>query len=84
VLADEPTSALDGENGRTIMRLLADAARERGQAVLVVTHDPRIVPVADRVIHIEDGLLVDNPPGEVLRLPKAARFGPLAALTSDS
>lgn len=73
VLADEPTSSLDGANGRTILRLLADAAHERGQAVLVVTHDPRIVPFADRIVYIEDGLIVDRPSGEAepMRLSKA-------------
>jgi putative ABC transport system ATP-binding protein len=73
VLADEPTAALDGENGRTIMRNLADIAHQRERAVLVVTHDPRVIPFADRIIHIEDGLLVDNPTGELERLrpPKA-------------
>jgi putative ABC transport system ATP-binding protein len=86
VLADEPTSSLDSDNGRTIMRLLADAAHKRGQAVLVVTHDPRIVPFADRILHIEDGLLVDRPAGEaeVLRLPKPAPFAPLAAAGKES
>jgi len=85
VLADEPTSSLDGDNGRTIMRLLKDTAHERGQAVLVVTHDPRIVPFADRIIHIEDGLLVEQGAGETerLRLPKAAPFGPLSAVRSE-
>jgi putative ABC transport system ATP-binding protein len=78
VLADEPTSALDSENGRSIMRLLAETAHERGRAVLVVTHDPRVVPFADRIIRIEDGLLVDTPAGEIERLrpPKAAGFSP--------
>jgi putative ABC transport system ATP-binding protein len=77
VLADEPTSSLDGDNGRIVMRILADAAHQRKQAVLVVTHDPRIVSFADRIIHIEDGLLVDHPPAEIerLRLPKAAAGG---------
>jgi putative ABC transport system ATP-binding protein len=86
VLADEPTSSLDGDNGRIIMRLLAAAAHERGQAVLVVTHDPRIVPFADRILHIEDGLLVDRPPGEVevLHLPKATPFAPRAAAGNES
>jgi putative ABC transport system ATP-binding protein len=76
ILADEPTSALDSDNGRTIMRILADAAHERDRAVLVVTHDPRIIPFADRIVKIEDGLLVgeksDEP--EPLRLPKAAAW----------
>jgi len=76
ILADEPTSALDGDNGRAIMRILADAAHERDRAVLVVTHDPRIVPFADRIIKIEDGLLVGEKSGETqpLRLPKAAAW----------
>jgi putative ABC transport system ATP-binding protein len=77
VFADEPTSALDGDNGRTIMHILAAIAHERGSAVLVVTHDPRVLPFADRVIQIEDGRLVDEQPGEAasLRMPKAAAFG---------
>jgi putative ABC transport system ATP-binding protein len=77
VLADEPTSALDGENGRTIMRILAETAHQRDRAVLVVTHDPRVVPFADRIIQIEDGLLVDESASGFERLrPKAAAFGP--------
>ena len=58
ILADEPTAALDGENGQAIMTILAEIARERGHAVLIVTHDPRILPFADRVVHIEDGRIV--------------------------
>ncbi len=81
VLADEPTAALDGENGRTIMRILADTAHKRDRAVLVVTHDPRVVPFADRIIHIEDGLLTDSPSDELerMRVSKAAGFGPMSA-----
>ena len=76
ILADEPTSALDSDNGRSIMRILADAAHQRDRAVLVVTHDPRIVPFADRIIEIEDGLLVEEKSDEPgpLRLPKAAAW----------
>jgi putative ABC transport system ATP-binding protein len=89
VLADEPTSSLDSDNGRAIMRLLKESAHDRGQAVLVVTHDPRIVPFADRILHIEDGLLVERPASEaeVLHLPKAAgsgALGPLTAARSES
>jgi putative ABC transport system ATP-binding protein len=81
VLADEPTAALDGENGRTIMRILADIAHRRERAVLVVTHDPRVVPFADRILHIEDGVLVEKPSGELERLRplKAAGSGPMAS-----
>ena len=76
ILADEPTSALDSDNGRTIMRILADAAHKRDRAVLVVTHDPRIVPFADRILKIEDGLLAaeKSDESEPLRLPKAAAW----------
>ena len=76
VLADEPTGALDGKNGRSIMRILADTAHERERAVLVVTHDPRVVPFADRIVEIEDGLIVAERSGETdrPRLPRAAPF----------
>src|SRR4029077_3655677 len=46
VLADEPTAALDGDNGRAVLKILADSAHDRKQAVLAVTHDPRIFPVS--------------------------------------
>ena len=65
ILADEPTAALDGENGQAIMKLLAEVAKERGHAVLIVTHDPRLLPFADRVVHIEDGRIIDEPPGKL-------------------
>ena len=58
ILADEPTGALDTENGKAIMTLLAEIAKDPTRAVLVVTHDPRTVPFADRIIHIEDGRIV--------------------------
>jgi putative ABC transport system ATP-binding protein len=55
ILADEPTSALDTENGHSIMALLAAIAKKGNRSVLAVTHDPRTIPYADRVIAIEDG-----------------------------
>ena len=58
ILADEPTSALDGENGQGIMKVLAQIARHASRAVLVVTHDPRIVSFADRIVRIEDGRII--------------------------
>jgi putative ABC transport system ATP-binding protein len=58
ILADEPTSALDSENGRAIMTVLARIARDPTRGVLVVTHDPRILPFADRIVRIEDGRIV--------------------------
>ena len=77
VLADEPTSALDSGNGQTLMRILASIAHERGSAVLVVTHDPRVLPFADRIVQIEDGRLVEERSDEpqLVRIPKAANLG---------
>jgi putative ABC transport system ATP-binding protein len=58
ILADEPTGALDSENGHTVMTILAQIAKDSSRGVLVVTHDPRILPFADRIIHIEDGRIL--------------------------
>jgi putative ABC transport system ATP-binding protein len=58
VLADEPTAALDSENGHAVMALLARIAKEQNRCVLAVTHDPRTLGYADRVIRIEDGKIV--------------------------
>ncbi|WP_315724309.1 MULTISPECIES: ABC transporter ATP-binding protein [unclassified Bradyrhizobium] len=60
ILADEPTGALDTANGQAIMTLLADIAKDPSRAVLVVTHDPRILPFASRVVHIEDGRIISE------------------------
>jgi putative ABC transport system ATP-binding protein len=57
ILADEPTAALDAANGHATMAILTAIAKERGRAVLVVTHDPRLFEFADRIVHIEDGAL---------------------------
>ncbi|HZY84229.1 MAG TPA: ABC transporter ATP-binding protein [Gemmataceae bacterium] len=58
--ADEPTSALDWEHGQQVIEMLRDAARERGATVLVVSHDARLVPYADRVFHLDDGHLTEQ------------------------
>ena len=57
ILADEPTAALDTPNGQAIMSILSRIAKERGRAVLVVTHDSRLFGYADRIVYIEDGSL---------------------------
>lgn len=69
ILADEPTGALDSENGRAIMSILAGIASERGSAVLVVTHDPRVLPFANRVICIEDGSIREQEQSEASVYP---------------
>jgi putative ABC transport system ATP-binding protein len=55
LVCDEPTSALDGESGRHVMELLRDAAVRPDRAVIVVTHDPRVMGFADAIAHMEDG-----------------------------
>jgi putative ABC transport system ATP-binding protein len=57
VLADEPTAALDKKSGRDVVEIMQKLAKEQGCAILLVTHDNRILDVADRIIHIEDGRL---------------------------
>ena len=59
ILADEPTAALDSQTGRGIMEMLRSLARERGRAVVIVTHDPRVLEFADRIIHMEDGKITE-------------------------
>lgn len=58
LFADEPTSALDWAHGEEVVKLLRNLTREEGATVICVTHDPRLVPFADRVFHMEDGRLV--------------------------
>jgi putative ABC transport system ATP-binding protein len=60
IFADEPTSALDSVSGQVVIKLLHQAAKERGAAVVVVTHDPRLEAYADRVIHMEDGKILSD------------------------
>ncbi|MBX9687264.1 MAG: ATP-binding cassette domain-containing protein [Candidatus Obscuribacterales bacterium] len=55
ILADEPTAALDSKSGRDVVALLHRLAKEKGTAILMVTHDNRILDVADRIINMEDG-----------------------------
>jgi putative ABC transport system ATP-binding protein len=64
ILADEPTAALDSENGHAIMTVLARIARDPSRGVLVVTHDPRILPFAHRIVRIEDGRIVGEQRGD--------------------
>ena len=60
LLADEPTSALDSSTGREIVDLLKKLAAEQSCSVLMVTHDPRILDVADRLLRMEDGQLLPS------------------------
>ena len=57
VLADEPTAALDSKSGRAVVEIMEQLAQDSGCAILLVTHDHRILDIADRIIHMEDGCL---------------------------
>jgi ABC-type multidrug transport system ATPase subunit len=76
ILADEPTGALDSENGHAVMTILAGIAKDRTRGVLVVTHDPRSLPFADRIIHIEDGRIL----GDERRDPAPRRWSTPSAV----
>jgi putative ABC transport system ATP-binding protein len=74
VLADEPTAALDSENGKAVMELLKEVAKDPTRAVMAVTHDHRTLHYADRIITIEDGRIVgdDRSPGKTHPPPGGA------------
>lgn len=57
VLADEPTASLDSKSGRQVVTLIQQLAREQNCTILMVTHDNRVLDIADRIIHMEDGRL---------------------------
>jgi putative ABC transport system ATP-binding protein len=65
LLADEPTGSLDTQRGGEVLRLLGEICRERGAAVLLVTHDPQATAFADRVLALRDGRLVGYEPDRV-------------------
>jgi len=57
ILADEPTGNLDTKSGEEIMRLLLDLNKTNGTTLILVTHDPDVAAIAERIIHIRDGLI---------------------------
>jgi putative ABC transport system ATP-binding protein len=66
ILADEPTAALDSDSGRTVMEILTTLARDRGRAVVIVTHDSRVLHYGTRMVHIADGRLVEQEEGALV------------------
>lgn len=61
VLADEPTAALDKKSGRDVVEMMQQLAKQQGCTILLVTHDNRILDIADRIVYMEDGCLADSP-----------------------
>jgi putative ABC transport system ATP-binding protein len=60
IFADEPTAALDKQSGQTVVEMLQALVRERGTTTLMVTHDNRILDLADRIVTLEDGRIVED------------------------
>lgn len=60
VLADEPTAALDKKSGRDVVEIMQRLAKDQGSTILLVTHDNRILDIADRIVDMEDGYLTRN------------------------
>jgi putative ABC transport system ATP-binding protein len=69
ILADEPTAALDSHTGRNVMEMMSELAHKCGRAVVIVTHDSRVVSFADRIVRIEDGMIAKA--GEPEAVPPA-------------
>ena len=60
ILADEPTGNLDSQSSQDVMMILHDIARDEGRSVILVTHDPRVEDIADRILWLEDGAMRDR------------------------
>ncbi len=67
ILADEPTAALDKKSGRDVVEIMQTLAKQQGCAIVLVTHDNRILDIADRIIRLEDGCLSSVTGNEVAK-----------------
>lgn len=90
LLADEPTASLDKKSGREVVERMKFLAREHGTTILMVTHDNRILDIADRIVHLEDGRLstftdsvIANNRHMMQMLAENRRKQPIEALVSD-
>ena len=61
LLADEPTANIDTQTATQILELFRKVAKEQNRTLLIVTHDPKVRAITDRVLHIRDGLILENP-----------------------
>jgi putative ABC transport system ATP-binding protein len=73
VLADEPTAALDKQSGRDVVEIMQSLAKDQGTTILLVTHDNRILDIADRIVEMEDGLLARNSQSAVISYDPSAK-----------
>ena len=81
ILADEPTAALDSHTGRNVMEMMSELAHKRGRAVVIVTHDSRVVSFADRIVRIEDGMIANSRGYETVSAGLLANTQPQAAVS---
>ena len=81
ILADEPTASLDRVTGREAVDLLQHLAREEGCALILITHDARILNIADRLLQLEDGLLTG---GDLAAERAGAGGAPVAGVNSTA
>lgn len=81
ILADEPTAALDSHTGRNVMEMMSELAHKRGRAVVIVTHDSRVVSFADRIVRIEDGMIATSGEPETVPAGLIANTLPQAAMS---
>jgi putative ABC transport system ATP-binding protein len=72
LLCDEPTASLDGGTGAGILSTLRELAREDGRAVVIVTHDERVLTIADRIVRVIDGKVITQPDAWALQSTQAA------------
>ena len=74
LLADESTAVLDSTSGRTVIELLQRLAHKHGRAVVMVTHDPRVLSFGDRIIHLEDGRILKEERNVLTRREETSLF----------
>ena len=83
ILADEPTASLDGDTGQRAMELLRAVTAEASKTVVVVTHDHRILPFADRIVQMQRGTLVDAQPAPTVPVVLPATFSQPVSLAAE-
>jgi putative ABC transport system ATP-binding protein len=84
ILADEPTAALDSHTGRNVMQQMTELAHARGRAVVIVTHDARVLDFADRIVRIEDGAIAKHTVPADLQIPAGLSIHNLKATSFEA
>jgi putative ABC transport system ATP-binding protein len=79
ILADEPTASLDAKTGQQALELLRELTVAAGKTVIIVTHDPRILQFADRILHMENGVLEERAPNDDVMMSVVSHAESLAA-----